>query len=620
MYAGSPARAFVTSSPLFWRSLHMRRIIVLACVSSLFAAAACGDPAGTSGSPGGDGTGGATDAGSTGTDPDGATTADGGGADGGGPGADASTTPGAHATCSVTRPGTAGFVLQGAVLAPSGVLPRGEVLVVGNTIACAAADCSATAGYAAATVIACPSSVISAGLINTHDHIDSAGAKPTAGGTTERFEHRNDWRAGTDSHTAVATVYATTKAESPTAQAASELRFLIGGATSTVSGSADGGAHGLLRNLDRAGFTEAGIATPPVKFETFPLTPNNSLEDDACTLKLKASSLTDFTASAAYLPHVAEGINGAARAELSCTDQFGIIAKKTAIIHGVGLSAKEIDRVAKAGAALIWSPRSNIALYGNTASVTVYKAMGVPIALGTDWMPSGSANLQRELACADGLNKRYLDGAFSDAELHAMVTSTAARATGADTQLGKLAAGYVADVAVFDASAHPGYRAVIDATGEDVSLVLRGGVPIYGDGDLLARPELQGSAFAALHVCGVAKRVRVDDTGFTIDAIKTVGEKVLPLGFCRGKAPPLEPTCTPARAALASSPTDTTGDTYPIAGATDDADGDGIRDAKDDCPRVFNPTRPMDGAAQADADGDGAGDACDLAPMDPSKH
>jgi hypothetical protein len=43
-----------------------------------------------------------------------------------------------------------------------------------------------------------------------------------------------------------------------------------------------------------------------------------------------------------------------------------------------------------------------------------------------------------------------------------------------------------------------------------------------------------------------------------------------------------------------------------------DADGDGLRDEDDNCPKAHNPT-------QEDADGDGVGDACDGCPNDPTK-
>ena len=78
--------------------------------------------------------------------------------------------------------------------------------------------------------------------------------------------------------------------------------------------------------------------------------------------------------------------------------------------------------MAAAGTALIWSPRSNITLYGDTARVSTAARLGVEIALGTDWMPTGSMNLLRELACADSFNKTYLDGYFTDVQLWQMVT------------------------------------------------------------------------------------------------------------------------------------------------------------------------------------------------------
>lgn len=48
----------------------------------------------------------------------------------------------------------------------------------------------------------------------------------------------------------------------------------------------------------------------------------------------------------------------------------------------------------------------------------------------------------------------------------------------------------------------------------------------------------------------------------------------------------------------------------------DDSDGDGIANAVDNCPLVFNPLRPMDDGAQPDTDGDDIGDACDACPLE----
>ena len=69
-----------------------------------------------------------------------------------------------------------------------------------------------------------------------------------------------------------------------------------------------------------------------------------------------------------------------------------------------------------------------------------------------------------------------------------------------------------------------------------------------------------------------------------------------------------EPTCTPYR------------DSYPNGTSATDQDGDGVADASDDCPMVFNPPRSMDDDFQSDVDGDGVGDACDQKPLDPTAH
>ncbi|HRE01220.1 MAG TPA: hypothetical protein PLV68_07950, partial [Ilumatobacteraceae bacterium] len=70
-----------------------------------------------------------------------------------------------------------------------------------------------------------------------------------------------------------------------------------------------------------------------------------------------------------------------------------LIAPQTAFIHGVGLLAPDFALMAARNSSLIWSPRTNISLYGETARVSVAHRFGVRIALGTDWIASGSANI-----------------------------------------------------------------------------------------------------------------------------------------------------------------------------------------------------------------------------------
>jgi hypothetical protein len=73
--------------------------------------------------------------------------------------------------------------------------------------------------------------------------------------------------------------------------------------------------------------------------------------------------------------------------------------------------------------------------------------------------------------------------------------------------------------------------------------------------------------------------------------------------FC-GDVPDDEPTCVPSRPGE-----------FDGVSTEDDTDGDGISNADDNCPTVFNPIRPIDGGVQPDLDGDGSGDACDTSPL-----
>ena len=102
---------------------------------------------------------------------------------------------------------------------------------------------------------------------------------------------------------------------------------------------------------------------------------------------------------------------------------------------------------------------------GDTARVTEYAHQGVSIGLGTDWLFTGSMNMLRELSCADRFNQERLDAFFTDEQLWLMATRNNAEALGAGQALGVIAEGYVADLALYDASSRRDHRAVIEAKG-----------------------------------------------------------------------------------------------------------------------------------------------------------
>ncbi len=562
----------------------------LGLVSISMLAAACGQEGMTGPSGSGANGGSANPAGGGG-----ATNAGGGGAGGGQGGGQ----PGQG--CAVETKGTSGVVLRGTLLAKSGI-SQGEVFVgADGKIACVGPSCKATSGYAAATVIACNGPVIAPGLINAHDHTDYNTAPPIQVGMT-RWDHRNGWRKGTGGEMKLSEPQTSNDAS---VIGAAELRFVMGGATSILG---SGGVHGFLRNLAAYPDTTLteGLVGQTVFFDTFPLGDSSGTEiPSGCTYTGVRSTGSAFSGGV-YAPHIAEGVNAAAENEFTCAQgTYHLVTAQTSIIHGVGLTGADIQKIAAASAKLIWSPRSNIALYGNTAEIPTFKALGVPIALGTDWLASGSMNMLRELKCADSMNKDYFHGALTDEDLFLAVTANSAFAAGYNHEIGDLAVGLWGDVAIFS-GATKDYRAVIDAGVEDVLLVLRAGKPLYGDAPLV--DGLAASGCDALDVCKISKKVCVDVPGTTLAQIQSAAGSAYPLFFCKGTAPDGEPTCTPYRTEYANG----------ITAA--DADGDGIPDAMDDCPNVFNPIRPLDGTMQADGDGDTFGDACDAKPTDPSSH
>ncbi len=577
------------------------------------------------------------------------------------PGRDA---PPAIAQCTapfaacVPSAGTTAFVrLRGTLVTPDHVVCDGEVLYSTATgrIACVGADCGASPDAVGAQVV-CTGAVIYPGLIDPHQHADYNHMPVFR--HVNRYDNRNTWRNHEPLYSGFKVPHrpfgSTNRGNQRLAERYAEMRIAMAGGTS-MAGTAgallsDGDIAGWVRNVDSTSAASSGLTDAYVDPDTDSVlvASGSGAPDEAMTATHLASVRARMTSDAryrAFLPHLAEGIDANARAEFDLADRDGVIGAGTGIIHCVGCSTAQFARMAAVHADLIWSPRSNLDLYGDTADVTTAHALGVTIALGVDWTPSGSLNPIGELQCAAHLNEVYYDHTFSDAELVAMSTLNGAIAMNLDDQLGRLAEGFQADLAVFAGDRTRPYRALLDAQAQWVRLVVVAGRAIYGDTGLMTgalvssmgcMPVPDGLSPAGMTgVCGVAKTLcaQPSDLATVRAAIATVLDatraadamcagaaagsycyayELLPLFRCGGpeldRCDPGHPAI-PRRAAGGGTIAAVPGMVAPGS----DSDGDGVPDGTDDCPRVFNP--PFDQqTAQDDADGDGVGDACDPAP------
>jgi hypothetical protein len=571
--------------------------------------------------------------------------------------------PSGDAVCSYELGASTGVLLRGIVLGVDTIYRGGEVLVAedGSILhaGCSADRPSEFDEVAEEAVkVTCAEGVISPGKINAHTHTGYDSNFPVQ--LAQRFDHRNDWRP--DHHWSVNYL---------PQEIYSEVRHLLAGTTASVSGSY---IAGPILNLDI--LRDPVTGNPSIQWNTFPLESGGDFvqNEGACELFPKYAWYPDYVYADEYVPHVAEGVNEAAHNELRCLSEF--MDEGWTLLHGIATTPDDGKLMAERGVGLVWSPRSNVSLYGNTAQVRMLKNQGVLLSLGSDWTPTGSMDLQRELQCANLWNSTYLDRAFTDRDLWLMTTYNPAVSLGVDWVVGSLSPGTLAQITVYDGRgiANP-YRAVIDGTPDRAALVLVGDfingpephtAALYGDLAFLTTlaavdsPIVQGCEpyaepmYGRSDVCGRPKfvcthRPEVQDAfnelvenplnpsgppipwveafsyymenvygvpGTTAEELSQF-ENLSFYNWVLGSYPLVfcgKPDGEPS--CVPSRPGEYDGS--PIEGppATGDLDGDGIVDIYDNCRKVFNPVRPMDNGVQPDADGDGIGDACDRCPLE----
>lgn len=153
-------------------------------------------------------------------------------------------------------------------------------------------------------------------------------------------------------------------------------------------------------------------------------------------------------------------------------------------IHCTGLRGRNFATLRSRGGSIVWSPLSNLLLYGRTTDIGRALDDGAMVSLGSDWSPSGSKNLLMELKVARlHCDAQGID--VSDRDLVEMVTANPARMVGWGDQLGTVEAGRRADLLVVSGRAGEPYGRLVSATESSIVLVVVNGRRRYGQHRLM---------------------------------------------------------------------------------------------------------------------------------------
>ncbi len=219
------------------------------------------------------------------------------------------------------------------------------------------------------------------------------------------------------------------------------------------------------------------------------------------------------------------------RATLSHLKALGVLGPRFSIAHGVWLSDPEVDMLAESGAALSHNPSSNLRLRAGIAPLNALRAAGATVALGMDGTTlDDDEDMFTEMRLALRLHRPpALDApAPSPSDIFDLATRGGASLMRAETRLGRLAAGYLADLVVIDLGrlcwpwvapeAAPLDLLVYRAQAGDVDTVLVGGRVVVRDG----RPCLFDVEAAGRELAG-----RLAGTPFPSEAV-AYAERLLP--------------------------------------------------------------------------------------------
>lgn len=417
------------------------------------------------------------------------------------------------------------LLLRGTVLTPTEVLNPGEVLISGKLITCVARDCSGASEAQAATRID-TNGIISPGLIDGHNHMSYNFFPKWVPNPPQLFGNRYEW-ADNPQYKEFKLPYAKHASSNTHFCPGSKwgmLRSAVHG-TTTMQGepSASGSCinWGIREANDYSGLGAShmrGTISNPRDF------------DDATAQNYLASFSRPVDPITRLHTHMQEGISGN-----NITEEFTsytghdprpnhhqgvtlLVDGVSILIHSMSLTEEQLQETKATNSKIVWSPSSNIFLYGVTAPIQRILQLGITTGLGPDWTLSGSGDMLSEMRFALAYGRDNDIPELTPQKLWQMATSDGAAVLGFETAIGKLEVGMHADIAVFGRAGPDPYEALIESQASDVRLVLIDGAGFWGDvnfagdGGSMESLTARNTYCDKLDACGTQKYLCVQDS------------------------------------------------------------------------------------------------------------
>ncbi|MBL4850587.1 MAG: amidohydrolase family protein [Planctomycetes bacterium] len=385
-------------------------------------------------------------------------------------------------------------VLKGKIVSMDTRVRTGQVVIRNGKIE---AILSASATPPAGAIVIDTKGYIYPGLINLHNHLkyNFTGLYdvPKASANHDQWPSGKDYQRYVNNPTALVTG-SNFYARQDEALKYAEVRAIVGGETA-IQGAQNSPAisRTLVRNVELKNFGEDTIG-------------QRALTIDSLFWRHKEDVMPSIKRQRAWLFHLCEGIDDYSRKEWSdsgwdptkpfsssksARNRPGVVEADLVFPGLVGIHCTAMERedfkqwkaITGGVPKIVWSPTSNLMLYGATTDIRAAKLEGALISLGTDWAPTGTKNLLWELKVADAYNRKQSPRLFrGDKALVELVTTNPAKILGWEDRVGKIKVGYYADLIVVDnIYSRSGYKNLVMAHEVNIQLVMVGGNPLYGD-------------------------------------------------------------------------------------------------------------------------------------------